>query len=566
MLLNRINKGICYTDEMWYVAEPFVVSQGAIPYVNNWTQAPGFSIPLALLYKLFLTIRGGTEGIVLFSRVAYVGWLICVIGSTIAFINKGSKTKISWLVVFPLLFLTPFQLYAINYNTIGLVYLLPVSALLLKNLYDEESKGFFARGIIAGLLMARAIIGTPNSLIAAALLFAVLVLKKRWKTLKGYIIGGIIMTIIVLGYCCIAGGSVARFANGLLLMLDNLGYFKITGVSFEDKLKALGYVLKPFLYCAIGASALKIFFAKNIKVYKAALTVLVLAFLLIGLIKGREGYPYGFERLNSWCWFESVILAMYYPRINNDKERIMSLVAVTYFVVYLFVGFTNISGFTPRSFWLYVAVICSFTYFYVICKDCFSHKIFAETVFVASVVMLGVIMVFTSYGYVFDDAAVGELKYKVDSGIWKGIYTTEEKKNTVIKMEKAINKMTKEENILFLDWASFGYLISKGHICAPSSYDSCGYSYKVNEPDIMYDYFYHEQTVPDAIIYVDYGHDEVLSIEYPGWKFNEFVKENYILRDSYSDEELEVLRYEIVSQKDALKWVNEKQKEKALDI
>ena len=47
----RMQRGVDITDETWYVAEPYLVSQGQlIPYVDNWTQSPGFSIPLAFFF------------------------------------------------------------------------------------------------------------------------------------------------------------------------------------------------------------------------------------------------------------------------------------------------------------------------------------------------------------------------------------------------------------------------------------------------------------------------------------------------------------------------------------
>ncbi|MDD3138577.1 MAG: hypothetical protein PHX08_06360 [Lachnospiraceae bacterium] len=73
-LLYRIKFGIDFTDETWYCAEPYLIAKGAIPYVDNWSQAPGFTFPMFLIYKIFLFFNNGTEGIILFSRGLYVLW------------------------------------------------------------------------------------------------------------------------------------------------------------------------------------------------------------------------------------------------------------------------------------------------------------------------------------------------------------------------------------------------------------------------------------------------------------------------------------------------------------
>ena len=45
LIAYRMMRGINLGDECWYVAEPYVVSQGAVPFLNNMTQASGFTIP-----------------------------------------------------------------------------------------------------------------------------------------------------------------------------------------------------------------------------------------------------------------------------------------------------------------------------------------------------------------------------------------------------------------------------------------------------------------------------------------------------------------------------------------
>ena len=67
LLINRIQYGIDFTDESWYVAEPYIVAtEGLVPFADVWNQAPGFTIPLAVIFKLFVSITKGTEGVVLF--------------------------------------------------------------------------------------------------------------------------------------------------------------------------------------------------------------------------------------------------------------------------------------------------------------------------------------------------------------------------------------------------------------------------------------------------------------------------------------------------------------------
>ena len=550
ILFNRIIRGICYTDEMWYIAEPYIVSQGAVPYVNNWTQAAGFTIPLAAVFKLFCVVNKGTEGIVLFSRLLYAGWLIVVCLWTFFIIKRRRGTGVPFQVIFPLLFMTPFQLYAINYNTIGLVYLMPICALVFTGWNRAETKTEFYIGIPAGLLMARTIIGTPNTLIAFVFFVIFLLVKKKRKMFTGFIVGCGIMTVAVVGYCCILGGGVEELVEGLIFMFSDMGYFKIEGVPFLDKVIALRGFLKPFAACMTAAFGLKLIFFKKQDLYRYILVVLLYSFAFYGICKGWSGYPSGYARMISWCWFETIILSIFYPEDKHKKYiHALSLTVIVYFLVYVFVSFTNISGFGSRAFWLFVPSVLTYIGLYIVCRGNRFRPCCYETLLTISMLTLGACMIKTSYGYVFDDEAVQMLDARVDSGIWKGLYTTEEKRNYIYLLEREIGGIIDEDSkVLFMDWSSFAYLMSDGTACAPSSYDSCIYAYKVNEPQIMYDYFSQIGDIPDDIVYIDFGKDEMLSIADPTWKFNEFVLLNYSLTDVRESEGLKILHYELAFQ------------------
>lgn len=559
ILVNRVIRGVCYTDEMWYIAEPYIVSQGgAVPYVNNWTQAAGFTIPLSIAFKIFCAVNGGTEGIVLFSRLFYVCWLVVVSLLTLVIIKKrcGGRS-IPLLVIFPVLFMTPFQLYDVNYNTIGMVYLMLICALIFAGWNNKiETKTDIYMGIAAGVLMARTIIGTPNTLIAFSFILILLVMKRRRNMCMGFVIGCGLMTIAVLGYCCIWGGGVKKLIRGLSFMLSDMGYFMIEGVPIGDKRAALRGFLKPFFLCTTAAFSLKLIFLKRQEWYKHILVFLLYGLALYGIYIGWSGYPSGYARMISWSWFETIILSFFYPKDENKKYiHILSLTVITYFLVYVFVVFTNISGSSSRVFWLFVPTVITYIGLYTIYKAEVYHLYYSKVMFVIAIIILGTYMIKTSYGYVFDDEAVELLDTRIDSGIWKGLYTTKDKCEYVHTLEKEVRKMANEDRkVLFMDWSSFAYLMCEGTACAPSSYDSCVYAYNVNQPKIMYDYFLQIEDVPDDIIYIDFGKDEILSIEESSWKFNNFVLSNYSLTKTYDGGGLRILRYELNDKINGIEW------------
>lgn len=64
----RLFYGAELSDEAYTVAETYMVSRGALPFVNNWSQMPGYTLLLAPFVKIYTMIVGGTDGIVLFFR------------------------------------------------------------------------------------------------------------------------------------------------------------------------------------------------------------------------------------------------------------------------------------------------------------------------------------------------------------------------------------------------------------------------------------------------------------------------------------------------------------------
>ena len=208
LLWNRIRFGIDFTDESWYVAEPYIVANGAIPYVNNWTQAPGFTLPLALLFKLYVVLNGGTEGIVLYSRVLYAIVSFTVYALSIFLVARRTKQTGMLIAVFPLLFLGTDSLYDLNYNTMGVIYLL-IGCVLLFFMWKDDR----ISPMISGILVARAIIASPSVLAAWGGILLLLAVRRRWNQLGDFILGNAMATILVVGWCCMRGG-ITGFLNG----------------------------------------------------------------------------------------------------------------------------------------------------------------------------------------------------------------------------------------------------------------------------------------------------------------------------------------------------------------
>ena len=249
ILLFRSRYGVDLTDETWYVGDPYWVAKGSIPYVNNWTQASGFTLPLFVLYSAFLKITGGNVGIVLFSRILYCIWRTLIITLSFIFLKKA-QMDIPGILAMPIIIFNPHQLYTINYNSIGLTYIFFIFSIIAFSVSEktELTRGKkFVIGVICGLLIGRSVIGTPATVAACVVIFAILIFKRRFLTVKGYITGGILAFLAVVGFCCIKGG-IKNFIIGIQFFIRDINYYDSIekhGVASSD---SSVYLLKYFYH------------------------------------------------------------------------------------------------------------------------------------------------------------------------------------------------------------------------------------------------------------------------------------------------------------------------------
>ncbi len=133
--------------------------------------------------------------------------------------------------------------------------------------------------------------------------------------------------------------------------------------------------------------------------------------------------------------------------------------------------------------------------------------------------------------YVYRDDSLSNLTYKVEQGVFKGIYTTEQRGKDTMGLEKFIKSVTDcEDYIAFRDNVPIGYLFMNGKICDIRTWDCMQYSYGRNDPSALYAYYERARKIPDKIIYVDFGRDKQLSVDDDKFLYNIFLKEYYELQ------------------------------------
>ena len=550
-MLVRMHFAIDFTDESWYVAEPFLVANGAIPYVNNWSQTPGFTVPLAFFYKMFCGINGGTEGIFLFSRLLYLGWISSI--SLLMFILVRrylfSEMPLLAFAMFPLLNIN--SLYAINYNSIGVVYLALVLCLLCPVFLKKTTTALYP--LVSGIVIARAIIGTPVVILPWVAISVVLFTINK-RALVYYLIGNCAMAIFVIGGCVLLSDT-QSFYNGLSTCVNDLYYFKLSSdESFRDKILSIGKFFIPSLivFCLIFIAKIKteVFFEKW------GYRILAVG-IVCGLFLAADDI--GIKKIAHFTWFIPFVLK-YIGGHTNERMREINLACFVTLCAassYVFAACVDIhDGFLHRTYWFLFPAIINLYLLYKCGVEKGIYKLIQYKTVIAGYIVL---LIFINYANVYRDKGIYDLDTEVASGLWKGIYTTSERADAVVGIEKVLNSSTSEnDDVLVLDWASYGYMMAHGNACAPTALDSMCFLYRLNNPDVMFKYYMFEGKVPSKIVYIDKGGGELMSIEVDGWKFNDFVNAGYILKEDVENIGFRVRVYALTDSVKAWKEVKRK--------
>lgn len=535
--LIRIFYGIEFTDESWHIAEPYAVANmGSVPFINNVTQSPAFTVPLFISFKIFTFLNNGTEGIVLFSRILFISVSLAVSIITYLIIVKSSNIKIPIIfIAFQFLYSCAGTIFTLNYNTIGLIYLPLVYALLFTN-KDCHETFVGIRCIISSILAIRIIFATPQVIIGFLIVFVYLIVDRKYTHVK-YILSTFVLAFLITVTYLIIKFGYFRLFNWFYLYF-NQGYFKIAKrYSYKTMLLNFMYIFLPFIISLTIFELCK--FKKNIIKF----TYVLIVFIVGAVLSLKWVYADQFI-LNISLWYFPYLFFLCccnYSKLNKT----LVLIGVSYFIIFLFSSITNIYGFGGRYYWLSINILL-FSIMIYNHNFNFEYCNNIKKIFVIIMIFIScLIKIINNYQYVYRDERIQLLNCRVDYGIWKGLYTSTERSSSILELEKFIfNNTDESDEILILDWASFGYIMCKGKICSPTTLDIL-HTYNVNDDKPLIDYFNIENRFPTKIIYIDYGRDSCLSVEDDSWKFNRFVNNNHSMSVKFDNKIFKCKIFEI---------------------
>jgi hypothetical protein len=554
LLLQRIRIGGVILDECWYASEPVYAANGAKPYSEIWTQAPGVCLPLAIIFKFFIAIARGTTGIMLFARIFYLLW----ISSTLIIIYKYIK-NIPLVFLFPILLFAPHTLFYIDYNTIGPVYLLLVCIIIFYPI-KTDTNSELVKGLICGFISVRAIIGTPYIIMPCILIFIYILFVNRYKLFEGYIIGGVTAAILVLSYCATNRDGLAAVFRGI----NNNGYGSEVFANYYHTFMEIRFFVKPCLFAVMCAFGVKMLLRKRTseKTIEIIIFIGCMMSFTYGMIQAIMQEPTGISRTDyrqiiRYTWFIAPLIKVF----SNEKDKEVSTFYLIYpilcFSQYLFASFLNVSGPIEREYILYFCGVISTWAFWRVAHA--KSYISGKQSMVILALLFSVVFCLMSmkclYSYVYFKKNINQCSVKMESGIWKGCYLDKETAEFSNIAEDVLQENTDDNDTVLFPEEIYPalYLMIKGKPSTPTTMGVESYHLKISGYNRLNLYYSNvRKEWPTKIIYMNpdpnadsvFDKNEAMSIDDPKWKLTQFVQKHYLLKYNRCINGYRILIYE----------------------
>ena len=538
IMFVRVFYGTELTDEAYYVSDALTMMHGNVYYAyNNYSYGTGgvfLMIPFLFIYELFVP---NNAGVLLYTRICFIlFWDALMLIAYRILIKDFKKSSALLITGFMLAFAGGGALFNFSYNTVpcAMAY---ISGLTIYDAIEHENKYSRLKLFFSGFLMAIAVLGHLGYGVAVLTFLAVIVVRTKESKKKARSLG-----------LFAAGG----FTEILFVVIP-----VITQTSLSTLLAGINNKLHPYptgnMYQGTTADKLTVVFT----VYKKCVPVLIFVFLFVFFISiryirenekklSKRGYVImslsaafflitmyfclAQAKTNSaivnWYWgFLASVGVLILFLIKEFKRFPLIFYLGLYPIIFAYASTIGIDSSASTGRFV-VAFPAMAMYFLVILNE---ESELARLLVTVSVVACIVAIGINNYIYIYRDEHFSALGHKVESGVYKGLYTTEARAHDLPELEEYLNSIVKEdEYYAFRDNVPAGYLMMHtGVMCDKDTWDPLNYSYHKNAPANLYEFYQRRGAFPQKYIYVDYGRDPNLSIEDPEYKFNEFINSYY---------------------------------------
>lgn len=516
------------TDEVYAISDTLAAMYGNLPFAYNASVAAGQTLVPMVFYKVYEWFVPSLEGIVLYSRLAFLAFKLVILGLIYRLLAPEISRKHRLLMVATMIPFFGSQIHNFSYNTVAAFLVLLVSVLLYSANRDSGWKQY-GKLVVSGFITAFAVFTHPARAVAVFVFLLLIFINStpsnRLRNMVVYCAGGILGILTVM----VPIGLIAGF-DKLVYGIETLLFHRKVANRIPDFTRWERFYLS---------------FQWGGKYWVALLAGTVCGCLSLNYLARRKGKTADWQK----NWLLSVtcitLLELLYASDFSMPGFIMAGAfvaclpllrkkdAMDWYIILPSVGHTLfLLTFTTASYWdrfLYLTPIIM-----VVLRLLFSSK--SKSLLRAGVVLAVVFVIQTciwDYTFVYRDDPIPELKNQVAHGVYKGLYTTESRAKDLPELEQYLrDNISLEESVSFRDNVPVAYMLRSQNIWDVRTWDQLNWNHNGNDPTSMYRYYKNREGIPDVIAYFDYGNGrETRSIDHSAeeFQFNTFVNQYYEL-------------------------------------
>lgn len=546
---KRIILGADTTDESFYAAMAYRLAQGNSLFSDMWEQVSTSSVIGGALMWVYKTIfRRGTEGCILFFRIAY--FVINMLAASLLYKSVNKIVKKEYAVLLSLFYLTyaPFHIYSFGYNNLADMFFgVTISFWMLA--YIQKNNKYF---IIAGIFCAILAFTYPTMIVMCLVMFLLILARSREYGKKSWLyfcLGGFAAAAVIGAILCITVG-INGVLSGIQGILSDPAY-SITEIKWSEKLqKAVEYFFYPlkkdglyinfftvWLFVLAVLLFVLAFFKNRYKWLKFTIALYpVIVLLEMQPPASMEGYAMG-----NYMFFLSFTAPFLVGFTDKYRKTVLNLLYIQWLpsvFFYLIIGSSSFGGALQGSQCLYLAAIVTLTEIVLILKETAESfggtKVKYATIATLAVLSLSVIFELqVFYSVVYRDGSWKSLTKEITVGPYKGIRTTEAKKEYLEDLYHTMQNMEeKGKTVCILYHSNFAYLYLD---MIPETPTVWGLYPRFHNQDVFLKYFNEKDShIPEIIFVVDVDDDVDLDLqdeEYYAYaeQLKAFISDNYSL-------------------------------------
>ena len=545
VFINRLFYGIETSDEAFYDVTGYRLLQGNIPYGDMWEQNASdayFMFPFLIVRSLFVS---GTEGIHIYLRLSFLILNMLGLWAIYMYAKKAIKEEYAFLLGTIILFYAPFQLYSFSYNNLSTLFVSASICMMLVS-FDEGQKRY---SYLSGVFMALGVLAYPT-MIYCCVIIAIMIIAKKFslqgiKLFVSYALGGFTFAVPILLHLSFCIGIKDLIKNTHVILsagsTPSLSPTRILLCIVE----AIRYWKTPFIengfwfcfYVVVITALLLIKKTKRVSKY------LLVFFPLICTIYSIHD---GVSAIMNFV-FPTALIGLIAVFITTDRKTMLKKLILEWgpsTMVYFVIAFSSGGGAAHAKAGLAFSAVVSLK---LIIEAFQEEPVMQYESICIYVLLLSFILceVLLFYAGVYRDESYFALKKRVEAGVYKGIYTTPERKQHIEDLEDVMCQIQdKEETVMILYHCCYAYLMVDMVPKIPTAWGCIDYQrYGFDNQQLFMEYLDKRENIPENIIIInipkeyDYAGQQVASYRPYYSELNSFIADHYTFMGVYEQGE-----------------------------